>query len=340
MSNRFERSEMNLVDLAIKKLKKPKTFIDDIVKFVDWNPIKNVLLKKLKRKPDVIGNPAYPPLSMFKILLLQRWYDLSDREMDDALTDRISFRRFVNFSFHYDTPNFTTICRFRNSLIKYGLDKKLFNILKRQLQKHGLIIKKGAIIDASIIISSRRPRKSITLVDESTEEIQDPLVKITYSGDVEAKWTVKAGKPYYGYKIHVSTDPSFGFILGGHTTPANFSDTKELMAVINESKIEKGSIIFADKGYDSIKNRELIIESDYKEAIMYKAHKNKPLTEIQRNINSKISSVRARVERTFGTLKRGYGFYRTRYLGCTKVNGQFLLSAIAFNLKKACTFAV
>jgi len=276
---------------------------------------------------------------MFKILLLQRWYDLSDREMDDALTDRISFRIFVNFSFNYDTPNFTTICRFRNNLIKYGLDKKLFNILKGQLQKHGLIIKKGAIIDASIISSSRRPRKSINLV-EYTEEITNPLIKITYSGDVEAKWTVKAGKPYYGYKIHVCTDPHFGFILGGHTTPANFSDTKELLTVINESKIKKGSLIFADKGYDSIKNRELIIESDYKEAIMYKAHKNKPLTEIQRNINSKISSVRARVERTFGTLKRGYGFYRTRYLGCLKVNGQFLLSAIAFNLKKACIFAV
>ena len=120
MSNRFERSDVSFVDLSIKKLKKPKTFIDDIVKFVDWKPIKNVLLKKLNLKPDVIGNPAYPPLSMFKILLLQRWYDLSDREMDDALTDRISFRIFVNFSFNYDTPNFTTICRFRNNLIKYG----------------------------------------------------------------------------------------------------------------------------------------------------------------------------------------------------------------------------
>jgi IS5 family transposase len=339
MSNRFERTEPDFVDLAIKKLKKPKTFLDKIVKFVDWEPIKDVLLKKLKRKPDVIGNPAYPPLSMFKILLLQRWYDLSDREMDDALTDRISFRRFVNFSFNYDTPNFTTICRFRNSLIKYSLDKKLFDLLNRQLQKHGLIIKKGAIIDASIITSSRRPRKSITLV-ESTEEISDPLVKITYSGDVEAKWTVKAGKPYYGYKIHVGTDPNFGLILGGHTTPANFSDTKELMAVVNESKIAKGTLIFADKGYDSLKNRELLRGSDYKEAIMYKAHKNKPLTEMQRKINSKISSVRARIERTFGTLKRGYGFCRTRYLGCAKVNEQFLLSAIAFNLKKACMFAV
>ena len=97
---------------------------------------------------------------MFKILILQRFYDLSDREMDDALSDRISFRIFVGFSFEYPTPDYTTICKFRNLLIKLELDKKLFDIFNKQIERAGLIIRKGVIVDASIVSSSRDPRKT------------------------------------------------------------------------------------------------------------------------------------------------------------------------------------
>lgn len=338
MPNRFEKSNNSTIDASIKKLKKAKTFLYNVDKFLNWKPINKLLNKHLKKPLKSVGNPSYPSLKMFKVLLLQRWYNLSDREIDDSLTDRISFRQFTKFSFDYDTPDSTTVCRFRNELIKHKLIEKLLDIINNQLESSKLIVKQGIIVDASIVQSSRRPRKSIKITPTTENKDSDNGHEIIYSEDIDAKWTVKANKPYYGYKIHMSTDFYHGFITGGHTTSANRADTKEIMPIIKESKIKKGTLILADKGYASLYNREEISKHGFCPGIMYKAQKNKPLTHIQKAINSKISSIRGIVERTFGTLKRGYGFYRSRYLGIAKTNGQFLMSAIAFNLKKASTF--
>lgn len=341
MANRFDKSGGGFLDLAISQVKKAKTFLDDVDEFVDWRPLDKVLKKKLRRHKDAVGNPSYPPLAMFRVLLLQRWWDLSDQGMDDALADRISFRRFVGFSFDYDTPDSTTICRFRNHLADRGLDQKLFNMINGQLEAHELIVKHGVIVDASVVTSARRPRKTqvIEAVKDREEDDCDYELTTTYSDDADAKWTIKAKKLYYGYKIHAATDAEHGFILGGHATPANHSDTKELAGVIDECKPVKGSMVFADKGYASTKNRIGLEEAGFTDGIMYKAARNRPLTEPQKLMNRVISGLRYKVERAFGTLKRDYGFHRARYLGCAKVKSQFLLSAIAFNLKKAALMA-
>jgi transposase, IS5 family len=337
MSNRFERSGGGFLDLAVSQLKKAKSFLEDVDRFVDWRPIEKLLKKELRRNQDAIGNPAYPPLAMFKVLLLQRWWNLSDQGMDDALSDRISFRRFAGFSFGYDTPDSTTICRFRNHLAQRGLEEKLFGIINHQLQAKKLIVKQGIIVDASIVESSRRPRK-VEVVEESQESQEnDPHydVNTTYSEDHEARWTIKAKKPYYGYKIHISTDADHGFIVGGHATPANRADTKELMEVVKEAGAPKGSMVFADKGYASADNRCSLEENGLTDGIMYKAAKGKELSEAQKLMNKAISRLRGKVERAFGTLKRDYGFRRARYLGTLKVKLEFMLNAMAFNLKKA-----
>ena len=118
MSNRFDKQRGGFLDMAVSVRKRAKTFLDDVDRVIDWRPIERFLKKKLRRNKDAIGNPAYPPLSMFKVLLLQRWYSLSDQAMDDNLSDRISFCRFTGFSMDCDTPDSTTICRFRNHLVK------------------------------------------------------------------------------------------------------------------------------------------------------------------------------------------------------------------------------
>ena len=337
MSNRFEAKRGGFLEMAISARKKAKTFLDDVDQVVDWRPIERFLKKKLRRHSDAVGNPAYPPLAMFKVLLLQRWYGLSDQGMDDSLADRISFCRFAGFSFDYDTPDASTICRFRNHLMERGLDEKLFNILAAQLQARGMVIKHGAIVDASIVASSRRPRKNAVVEPVDGEEGDEAAYEVntTYSDDAEAAWTIKAQKPYYGYKIHVATDAQAGFIIGGHVTPANRSDTKELMEVVKESKVSKGSMVFADKGYASANNRTDLNKAGITDGIMYKAARNRELSEAEQLMNRVISGLRGKVERAFGTLKKDYGFHRTRYLGCAKVKLEFLLNAMAFNLKKA-----
>jgi IS5 family transposase len=148
-------------------------------------------------------------------------------------------------------------------------------------------------------------------------------------------WIKKGKKAYYGYKAHISVDAKDGYVLGGHVTPANVADTTELEKLVNELDLPEGSMIFADKGYASENNRAILTRKKLGNGIMDKAVRNKPLTSIQTIINKLISSIRYKVERSIGTLKRGYHFSRMRYLGLKKGNMEFLLNSIAFNLKKA-----
>jgi len=171
--------------------------------------------------------------------------------------------------------------------------------------------------------------------DRHEEKSEMPASVVTYSDDPDAKWIKKGKKAYYGYKGHISVDAKEGFILRGHITPASTADTTELERIITESHLPEGSFVFADKGYASDKNRSILADNKLIDGIMHKAYRNKPLDIAQRFINRFISSVRYKVEQTIGTLKRGYQFFRMRYKGLEKGNMEFLLNAMAFNLKKA-----
>ncbi|MCX5815170.1 MAG: IS5 family transposase [Proteobacteria bacterium] len=310
------------------------TFLEKVDRLIDWESIEKVLKKKYKKTASADRRPAYPALPMFKLLLLQRWNGLSDPQAEAMLRDRISFILFTGFSLTSPLPDHSTICRFRNNLLELNLYEKLFDDINTQIESRGLIVKKGMIVDATIIESSRRPRKVINIMPEDRkEEETDMSSAITYSDDSDAAWIKKGNRPYYGYKGHISVDAEEGFITGGHITPANISDTTEFEKLVNGSP--KGSVILADKGYASEKNRTVLANKKLKDGIMYKAARNKPLTHTQRIINRFISSVRYKVEQSIGTLKRGYHFFRMRYIGLKKGNMEFLLNAMAFNLKKA-----
>jgi len=324
-------------DYFIEQRKHSNTFLDKIDQFIDFREIEKLLKKNYKRRASADGRPAYPPLPMFKLLLLQRWYGLSDPGLEEALMDRISFIRFSGFSLTSSLPDHSTICRFRNALLELGLYEKLFEEIMRQLESKGLWVResRGAIVDATIVESSRRPRKVMEILPEDRKEENTTPPPITYSNDADATWIKKGKRPYYGYKAHVSVDAKDGYVIGGHVTPANTADTTELEKLINESRLPEGSMVLADKGYASEKNRTVLAHKKLKDGIMYKTARNKPLSIARRIINRLISSVRYKVEQSIGTLKRGYHFSRMRYTGLKKGNMEFLLNAMAFNLKKA-----
>ena len=166
-------------------------------RLIDWKPIEKILRKKYRKVASADGRPAYPPVPMFKLLLLQRWYGLSDPGLEDALSDRISFIRFSGFSLGSMLPDHSTICRFRNTCMELGIYEKLFGEINRQIEFHGLLVKEGAIVDVTIVESSRRPRKVIEVMPEDRcedESSQEPSShQITYSDDHDATW-VKKGK--------------------------------------------------------------------------------------------------------------------------------------------------
>ncbi len=254
--------------------------------------------KTVKRCINAVGNPCYSELLLFKILLLQTWYNLSDPKVEEAINDRISFTRFLDISVESEVPDHSTISRFRNSLVDNNLDKQLFLEINQQLVKKGILVKNGAIVDATIVTSSRRPRKvdELIVVEDRNENIEinknsqveeksvETKIVTTYSADLEAKWIKKYGKYLYGYKIHNAVNDK-GYILGGVITGANAADITHLEDVLNEIMLEEGLSVLADKGYPSIKNSELLESRNLVNKIMKKASKSRKLTEEEINEN-------------------------------------------------------
>lgn len=328
---------MSFSDLECQNRGAKNKFLDKINELVDWAPIERILRKNYKQIKNAAGGLAYSPLKMFKILLLQRFYDLSDPAMEENLNDRMSFIRFTGFSMAQDIPDYSTICRFRNRLIENHSYEKVFYEFNRQIEKLGLIVKTGVIVDATVVQSSRRPKKTKedVVVDREEENGSQTEEKIVYSDDAQARFIVKRNEVVYGYKFHVGVDSENGFIKGGHATAANKSDTGQFEEVIIECETRKGEPIYADKGYDSEANRNIAESHGLEDGIMRKKKRGRKESEENKARNNIISSVRYKVEQTFGTIKRLYGMKRLRYLGIEKAQMELLLVAICFNLKKA-----
>jgi len=330
-----------IADFVVKQNRNKATFLDGVSAMIKWKSIEALLHRALGRNQEVhAGAKSYPALIMLKILLLQQWYGLSDMETEAALIDRISFVRFTGLSLEDSVPDHTTICRFRNLLVEKEILKLLLDAINGQLAKQGKLVKKGVAVDASIISSSARPRKQVDVETAATDrdEADTPPasdVTVTYSHDADAAWTKKGKAYHYGYKAHTCVDAESGLVLSTHATPANYSDTGELARLVTDSHLLEKTRVYADKGYTSVKNSEFLKSEKCKDGIMDRAWRNKPLTARERTRNKQISQRRYIVERVFGTLKQHYGIARASYIGILKVQGELLLSSLAYNLKRA-----
>lgn len=315
----------------------PLMKLNQLIRWSEFNP----LLVGVHRN-DVNpqgGQKGYDNLKMFKAIILGQWHSLSDRELENSLRVRIDFMLFTGLELGEEFPDASTLCRFRNKLIEKGLDQKLFTKVNAQLEKQGLLIKKaaGAVIDASIIESAARPKRTIEWKempeDRKEEQIPDDMAyEVQESADPDARWLKKGKRCYFGYKGFASIEAEQGFIQAVHVTPANKSEGAELPEVL--SNIDPKAA-YADKAYASQANRDHLRNRGIKDRILYKAARNRPLTKRQRQFNRLASKIRFIVEQGFGTLKRRFRFCRASYFGIRKILGQFRFKAICFNLLKA-----
>jgi IS5 family transposase len=301
-------------DLAAERLRR-ETELDRIATLLNWGPLA-YRLEKHCRKLD--GRPPFSPIVMFRALLLAQWYDLSDRDLEEALCDRLSFRRFVGLGIEQATPDHTTLCRFRERLNEAGLTVKLLALVNAQIEAKGLLLKRGTLIDATVVeTAAARP--------QATD---------TPSGDPDAAFLKRAGKPgsSYGYKAHVAADEGSILIRTAKLTPANVAETvvaDELILANSDS-----GAIYADKAYDTHARRALLARLGIKDGIMHRANKHHPLTAEQTRHNAALSKIRCRVETVFAVLKRIYDYRRTRYIGLVRNQLQLTLLAICFNLRR------
>ena len=201
-------------------------------------------------------------------------------------------------------------------------------------------LKEGIAVDASVIESALHPRTVIDTIVSDREEPDlngEPAITISHSKDIEAAWVKKGKKTSYGYKLHMASAVGSGIILGGHITPANRSDMNELPKVLSEVSIDKHIRCYADKGYASEANRQVVTNSGLKDGIMSKAARGRILNHWEQVRNRCISSSRCGIERLFGDMKRNRKFNRSRYVGLLKVTQEFFLVAFVMNLLRVVT---
>jgi IS5 family transposase len=272
-------------------------------------------LKPLRSKQ---GRKGYPSLMMFKALLLQQWYGLSDPGLEEALLDRLSFRRFCGFSLEDATPDETTFVRFRAALAERGLAEKVFDEVARQLEKQGLILKTGTLIDASLVASS----------------VAKPGGKAGAGSalDLDARWTKQYGRASFGYKAHIAVDQFSCLIRKAVLTPANIYESLVADTLIMGDE----KAVYADKGYEHKDRRRRLKALGIKDRIMHRSHKNQDgLPHWQQVRNRLIIPLRSSVEKLFGTMKRSYGYNRVRYLGLQRNASHLHLLCIAMNMRRA-----
>lgn len=308
-----QTGQLGFVDALIGESVGGNASLDRLDGLVKWYRFAKVMAHL---RDDGPGRPGYPVLVLFKGLLLQALYGLSDRELEEALKDRLSFRRFVGLSLQEAVPDHTVLNRFRNRLIAAGVLDKLFVELDRQLEKAGMMLKRGTMLDATLIEAvSARP----------TDERPSP--------DADARFAKRQGRSgsTFGYKAHVGVDEGSGLIRSVITTPANVNDTTPADDLIRGDE----RAVWADAAYDTHARRARLKAEGRKPRIARRPNKYHPeLPPRLKRYNRLIARRRAAVETTFATLKRRMRLTAIRYVGLTKAGGQVLMAAIAFNLRR------
>lgn len=336
-------SSPSFADVVLGQRKVKQTFFSQIDKLIDWNPIRGIIEIAYTKGYKSTGRPSYDSLILFKTELLRTWYGLSDGEVEEQVNDRLSFSRFVGLGLEDTAPDSTTVCRFRNTLVEADLYDMVLNEINRQLSAQGVIVKRGAIVDASITDTPRRPRgrKEYEVVedrneaadgDSSEQAMLKEVVKPNVDG--EARWIKKMGKLHFGYKRHTVTDGN-GLILAEETTAANASDMKHLETPLQKANLPEGTPVYADKGYDSSENREVLVRMRLKSRIMHKGSRGRKITGREQRVNARISKIRYKVERTFGSMHRWFRAGVARYVGLAKTHAQHIMEAVAYNLYRS-----
>ena len=268
---------------------------------INWSEIEQTLCNLYS---SVRGAPAYPPLMMFKILILQAWYNLSDEALEKQIARDLMFRRFIDLSLSECVPDHSSIWHFRQLLNTEQLLKPLLEQINQHLEQNSIIVSLGSIN----IIEAKQSRKHKGKDGNNTQ-------------DCEA-----------GYNVKTAAD---GFIKNMTYTPGNIHDSQELdrlLAVENSNnKLKTCAEVYADSAHTNKKNDKKFGKQNNK--ILHRAYRNTPLIDQQKQDNKQRSSICYVVERTFGLLKLHHGLGKARYLGLVRNKTRVQLITISHNLE-------
>ena len=290
--------------------------LERLTQLIDWAPLA-ALVADLHAAP--VGRPSYPPLLMVKVLLLQQWYQASDPAMEEALWERLSFRRFVGLGLQAAAPDHSTISRFRTQLATAGLAESLFAAVEEQLATRGVLVKQGTLVDATLVAAQvRRPRGGTT----GGGSPRDP----------DAAWARRGPHARFGYKLHLGVDAGSELVRRAVLTPANVNETQ----VADELIAGDEGAVYGDAAYGTHARSARLRVLGIQDRLMRRPSKHHPrLSPAARRRHARIEQVRRPVEHVFGTLKRSYGYQRVRYRGLARNTTEMWFKLLAYNLRRA-----
>lgn len=333
MRNKNQRGIFEEED-RLKKLTSQKDPLVKLHTMIKWDQFKPILTKVFKKEAKGAGGrPNFDYLMMFKILILQRYYNISDDQTEYQILDRLSFMRFLGLTINDRVPDSKTIWHFRESLVKAAVVEKLFDKFGKSLEKCGLIINEGKIVDASFV---EIPRQRNTR--EENEQIKNGEVPKEWEEnpnklsqkDLDARWTKKNNTTYYGYKDHVKVDSKSKLIDKYAVTDASVHDSQVLEQLLeNKDKEQK---LYADSAYTGEDQEKVIAKKKMINKIHEKGYRNKELTKTQIRENKRKSKVRARVEHVFGFIENNMSGSYIRTIGKNRAEAIIGLINLTYNI--------
>ncbi|MFH1372071.1 MAG: IS5 family transposase [Planctomycetota bacterium] len=306
---------------------------------VDWQQFRPALeaIRDKQRKSNA-GRKPFDVILMFKIMILQSLYNLSDDQIEFQVRDRLSFMRFLRLSISNIVPDAKTIWLFREQLTEAKLVEKLFERFDEFLRKNGFSAQKGQIVDASIV-SAPKQRNS----REENKAVKDGNVPGNWSDnkkrqkDTDARWVKKNGKNQFGYKNHIDIDVEHKIIRNYEVTPASVHDSNIFEQLLDENNSSRD--VWADSAYGSAEKREALYGQGFRGHIQRKGCRYKKLTQRQIQGNYNRAKIRSRVEHIFGVQTMRPGNLLIRTIGLVRAKAKMGLRNLAYNIDRYCLLA-
>ena len=320
---------------TIERLSEIGNPLEAISKVIDFEMFRSTIEDKLlnTNKKSNAGAKPFDVVMMFKIIILQRYYGLGDKQVEYQILDRTSFKNFLGLETGDKVPDEKTVWLFRENLTNTGVIEELFYQFISYLESKGLIFNEGKLVDASFTVAPRqrntREENQKIKDGEGTELWNDNPHKKRHK-DIDGRWTKKNNETFYGYKNHAKVDTKSKFIKKFVVTDASVHDSQALVPLLDEEDANQD--LYGDSAYTGEEQEDTITKYKMINKVNEKGYRNKPLTEEQKLSNRQKSKTRARVEHVFGFMEQSMNGLFVRSVGIARATGIIGLINLTYNL--------
>ena len=321
----------------MEKLTKLGDPLERLNDYIDWRIFENPLNEAFKdQNMDLSkgGRPPFCKIMMFKALLIQSLYNLSDDQLEYQIVDRASFKRFLRLKKSDKVPDSKTFWFFRQQLIEKNIILGLFKTFNETLDTAGVFANEGTMVDASFVDAprqrnTREENKHIKEIGTAPENWKEKPHKLRQK-DIDARWTKKNNSTFYGYKNHIKSDTKTKLIVEFEVTDASVHDSQVIEKLLTEK--DEGQPLYADSAYTGEDLEKVYKKKKVINKVNEKGYRNKPLTDEQKANNKEKSRIRARVEHIFGFVENSMDGSFVRTIGIVRARAKIGIMNLTYNI--------